>query len=50
MPAGPAISAWDRAVAREAGTAPAPRFMESVLAALKEIGVPNDRIKRESYG
>jgi len=47
---GPAISNWDRQAAREAGTEPAPRFMESVLAALKEIGVPNDRIKRESYG
>jgi ferredoxin-NADP reductase len=47
---GPAISAWDRQAARAAGTEPAPRFMESVLAALKEIGVPNDRIKRESYG
>jgi len=47
---GPAISAWDRQAARAAGTAPAPRFLESVLAALKEMGVPNDRIKRESYG
>ncbi len=47
---GPAISAWDRKAAREAGTEPAPRFMESVLAALKEIGVPTERIKRESYG
>jgi ferredoxin-NADP reductase len=47
---GPAISAWDRQAAREAGIAPAPRFMESVLDALKEVGVPNDRIKRESYG
>jgi ferredoxin-NADP reductase len=47
---GPAISSWDRQVAREAGTEPTPRFMESVLAALKEVGVPNDRVKRESYG
>jgi 3-ketosteroid 9alpha-monooxygenase subunit B len=47
---GPAISTWDRQAAREAGTEPAPRFMESVLASLKEIGVSNDRIKRESYG
>jgi 3-ketosteroid 9alpha-monooxygenase subunit B len=47
---GPAISAWDLLGAREAGTEPAPRFMESVLAALREIGVPSERIKRESYG
>jgi ferredoxin-NADP reductase len=47
---GPAISTWDRQAARAAGTEPAPRFMESVLLALKDVGVPNDRIKRESYG
>ena len=47
---GPAITAWDRQVAREAGVEPAPRFMESVLLAVKEVGVPADRIKRESYG
>jgi ferredoxin-NADP reductase len=47
---GPAISNWDRQAAREAGTEPTPRFMESVLASLREIGVPNERIKRESYG
>ena len=47
---GPAISAWDRQAAREAGTDPAPRFMETALLALKEIGVPSERIKRESYG
>ena len=47
---GPGISKWDREVAREKGTAPQPRFLESVLANLKEIGVPNSRIKREFYG
>jgi ferredoxin-NADP reductase len=47
---GPAISNWDRVAARESGTEPAPRFMESVLSALEEIGVPKDRVKRESYG
>ena len=29
---------------------PQPRFLESVLAGLKELGVANDRIKREFYG
>jgi 3-ketosteroid 9alpha-monooxygenase subunit B len=47
---GPAISAWDRQAAREAGVEPAPRFMESVLASLRDIGMPDERIKRESYG
>jgi len=47
---GPGISKWDREVAKEKGTAPQPRFLESVLANLKEIGVPNTCIKREFYG
>lgn len=47
---GPAISNWDRLAAREAGREPTPRFMESVLVALEEIGVSKDRVKRESYG
>ncbi|MFL5303540.1 MAG: oxidoreductase [Anaeromyxobacteraceae bacterium] len=47
---GPAISIWDRHRAKEEGTAPAPRFLESALASLAEIGVPKDRIKTESYG
>jgi len=41
---------WDRDVARALGEEPAPRFLESVLADLKSLGVPNARIKRESYG
>ena len=47
---GPAVSAWDKAAAKETGAPPAPRFMESIVQILAEIGVPNDRIKRESYG
>ena len=47
---GPGISKWDREVAKEKGTAPQPRFLESVLSSLKEIGVPDSRIKREFYG
>jgi ferredoxin-NADP reductase len=47
---GPGISKWDREAAREAGTAPQPRFIETALANLHEIGVPDSRIKRESYG
>jgi ferredoxin-NADP reductase len=47
---GPGISKWDREAAREAGTDPQPRFIETTLANLKAIGVPDKRIKRESYG
>lgn len=47
---GPAISNWDRAAAKEKGVEPAPRFMESALAALDAIGVPKAGIKRETYG
>ena len=47
---GPGISKWDREAAKEKGTVPQPRFLESVLADLKEIGVPSARIKREFYG
>src|SRR5262245_47783305 len=47
---GPAVSPWDRMAARQAGTSPAPRFLEAALDALAAIGVPPSRIKRESYG
>jgi hypothetical protein len=47
---GPAISQWDRRAALERGEQPAPRFMETVLAALAAIGVPPKQIRRESYG
>lgn len=47
---GPALSKWDKKAARKEGTPPPPRFMESVLAFLRDIGVEKDRIKKESYG
>ena len=47
---GPGISHWDVVAAKQAGTTPEPRFLESVVAQLGELGVPGDRIKRESYG
>jgi len=47
---GPGISKFDIQAAKEKGETPQPRFLESVLADLKTIGVPNDRIKREFYG
>ncbi len=50
MACGPAISRWDRERAQAAGEEPQPRFLESVMAHLKELGVPKDRIHHESYG
>ncbi len=47
---GPAITKFDRQVAKEKGQEPAPRFLETVLAGLAEIGVAKERIHRESYG
>lgn len=47
---GPAISRWDKARAKETGVAPKPRFQETVLAALDELGVPKERLHKESFG
>jgi 3-ketosteroid 9alpha-monooxygenase subunit B len=47
---GPAIGPFDRQAAKITGVQPEPRFMETVLEHLSSIGVPDDRIKRESYG
>ncbi len=47
---GPGIGPWERLAARERGEAPRPRFLETVRAALSELGVPRDRIRHESYG
>lgn len=47
---GPAITQWERRASLEAGVQAAPRFLESVIGALQELGVSNKRIKRESYG
>src|SRR5204862_6127282 len=47
---GPGISKFDVEAAKQAGTVPQPRFLESVLADLKTLGVPASRIKREFYG
>ena len=47
---GPAISMFERVAAKESGRPPEPRFMESALALLGEIGVPAQQIQRESYG
>ncbi|MFZ5470066.1 MAG: oxidoreductase [Myxococcota bacterium] len=47
---GPAIGPWDRLAAKKKGVEPAPRFLETALEHLATVGVPKERIKRESYG
>ncbi len=47
---GPAVGTWEKAAAKARGEEPKPRFMESALAALAAVGVPEDRITTESYG
>lgn len=47
---GPAISSFERVAAKESGQPAEPRFMESALALLAELGIPGSRITRESYG
>ncbi len=47
---GPAISVWDKRAAAARGETPAPRFLETVIGELEELGVAKERIKHESYG
>ncbi len=47
---GPAISIWDKKAAAEKGEKPKPRFLETVIRYLEELGVSKDRTKHESYG
>jgi ferredoxin-NADP reductase len=47
---GPAISKFDREAARARGEEPAPRFLESTLDLLAQIGVPKNHVHRESWG
>ena len=47
---GPGVGKFERLAAKERGEEPQPRFLESVLDALESIGVPDERIHRESYG
>jgi ferredoxin-NADP reductase len=47
---GPGISKWDRRRAREEGGEPSPRFLETALDAIAQIGVPSGRVHHESYG
>jgi ferredoxin-NADP reductase len=41
---------WDKRAAKVDGREPVPRFMESVHAALEQLGVRKDRFKEEAFG
>jgi 3-ketosteroid 9alpha-monooxygenase subunit B len=47
---GPALTPWDRQVAREKGIEPPPRFMETVHEMMKALEVPKARFKEEAFG
>lgn len=47
---GPAITKYEKAAAKEKGVEATPRFMESVLASLEAVGLPKERLHKESYG
>jgi 3-ketosteroid 9alpha-monooxygenase subunit B len=47
---GPAITVWEKRAAKATGTEPTPRFMESVMDALKQLEMPHERIKEEAFG
>ena len=47
---GPGVTTHDKAEARKTGVAPAPRFLESTIEALRAIGLSEDQLEYESYG
>jgi hypothetical protein len=47
---GPAISAWERRRALETKQPAQPRFLETSLELLHQLGVDTTRVKRESWG
>jgi len=47
---GPAIGPHEKKAAKEKGVEPTPRFLETVLQVLTQLGVADQRIRRESWG
>lgn len=47
---GPAVGKYERQAAADKGEPMPPRFLETVLKALDDLGVPGDKIHHESYG
>lgn len=47
---GPAITPWERRKAMETKTQAAPRFLETTLEFLHQLGVDTKKVKREAWG
>jgi ferredoxin-NADP reductase len=47
---GPALSPWSRLAAKQQGIVPTPRFMENVHRVIKELEIPRQRFREESFG
>lgn len=47
---GPGISKYEKLNAKKSGIEPHPKFLESVLLNLQDLGISKNRIKTESYG
>jgi len=47
---GPANSVWDKRAHAAKGTAPPPRFLETMQSYLATLGMPRERIKIEAFG
>ena len=47
---GPAVTVWEKRAAKAENREPAPRFMESVHAAMHTLGVPKDHFREEAFG
>lgn len=47
---GPGVTPHEARAARKEGRTPEPRFLESMIALLKELGVGKERLHYESYG
>lgn len=47
---GPGVSKYEKMAARKEGLSPAPKFLESVLQSLSNLGIDKSQITHESYG
>ena len=47
---GPAVTVWEKRAAKAESREPAPRFMESVHAAMHTLGVPKEHFREEAFG
>ena len=46
---GAAVTAWEKKRHKAAGTEPKPKFMDSLLPTLEAMGVPKERVHKESW-